>query len=142
MHDYQNLYRVPYPSENTTSKNTAATDLQYRDLAYIYPVSMKMGDMGENFEVWEDIPIPVRCSFQDMALDTQHTDPNISGSRYARIFTREPNSMRWHDKVVVRGVSMLCVKVIERFDNYTGVFNHLEARALFLSAEEELPPDA
>lgn len=142
MTGYQNLYRAPYPSENTTSKNTAATDLQYRDLAFVYPVTMKKGDMGEAYEIWDDTPVPVRCSFQEMSLDTQHTDPNISGSRYARIFTREPNAFRWHDKVIVRGISMMCVKVVERFDNYTGEFNHLEVRATFLEAAQELPPNA
>ncbi|MBD3262429.1 MAG: hypothetical protein GF334_12325 [Candidatus Altiarchaeales archaeon] len=111
-------------------------DIMYRDTVFVYPVSMKRLEMGENTEHWATTPYAARCSFQEHALDSQHTDPNKKGSRYVRLFTRHRDSFRWHDKVVWRQKVYLVEKILDHFDNISGQYHHSEIRLIFLEDED------
>lgn len=133
---HQFFHRDPFPRDRQTSKDSAPNDLMYRDVAYVYRVSMIEGEMGDKKERWDVKPLPIRCSFQEHALDSQHTDPNHKGSRYVRLFTRFRDFFFWHDKVVCRGVEYLTEKILDHFDNITGQYHHTEVRLIFLEEKE------
>jgi len=107
-------------------------DLDYRDTVFVYTVTMVKNNLGEDYESWVLMPTAIRASFQEHALDSQHIDPTISGSRSANVFTRSRNIVSWHDKLICRGMSFLVTQVTERFDNFDGSFHHTEISAQFL----------
>jgi hypothetical protein len=120
-------------------------DLDFRDVVFVYPVTMVKDPVSnEDYEEWAETPIPVECSVQEHALDSENTEPGDIPNRFARIFTRFKGFIKWHDKVVFRETSMVVVQVIDRFDNYDGTVHHVEIRARYLeeqfSIDRELPP--
>jgi hypothetical protein len=116
----------------TPAQSRYGYDLDYRDTVFVYKVTMTPNSLGENVEVWAEKPVAIRASFQEHALDSQHIEPTIAGSRSANLFTRERNAVAWHDKVICRGITMMINEVIERFDNFDGSFHHTELNAEFL----------
>ena len=126
------FHRDPFPRDRQSSKPSVPNDIMYRDVAYVYRVSMIRGEMGDKYERWSTRPIPTRCSFQEHALDSQHTDPNHKGSRFVRLYTRFRDFYFWHDRVICRNVAYLVEKVLDHFDNLTGDYHHTEVRLIFL----------
>lgn len=135
----QFYHRDPFPRDQQTNKPSAPNDIMFRDTAFVYRVSMVTGDMGDKYERWEDAPVAIRCSFQEHALDSQHTDPNHKPSRYVRLFTRYRDFVFWHDKIIVRNTEYVVEKVLDHFDNISGDYHHSEIRLLFL---KDIDPDA
>ncbi len=114
------------------------TDLQYRDKAFVYSVIMAENELGENVEGWSEVPNPVACSFQEHAIDSQITDPGEVPNRFANVFTRFNGAIKWRDKVVVRGITYIVIKVLERFDNGNGQHMHDEVRMCFIEEDDSI----
>ena len=132
----QHRFRPASPRHSAQERYTG--DLDYRDTVFAYPVTMRKNTLGEDVESYGSIPIPLRASVQEHALDSEHTEADDFGSRFARIFTRYRNFVNWHDKVHFRGIDMLVVKVLEHFDNYDGSYHHTEIRAKYLAEKNSV----
>lgn len=133
---HQFFHMDPYPRDRQTNKPSAPNDIMYRDTVFVYRVGMVELEMGDRTESYEKVPQPARCSFQEHALDSQHTDPNNKGSRFVRLFTRHRDAFRWHDKVVSRQKVYMVEKVLDHFDNISGQYHHSEIRLIFLEDED------
>lgn len=128
-------------SPRHSAQERYAGDLDYKDTVFIYSVVMEKGPLGEDTESWGLVPTPIRASVQEHALDSEHDDIVEFGSRFSRVFTRYRNFVSWHDKMIFRGIEMLVVKVIERFDNFDGSYHHTEIRAKYLEEPGSIRQD-
>lgn len=129
MQRYHRRYTSTAPRAN--QKNRASADIQYTDVMYIYRNIETVDLLGDTIKTQEGAPLPVECSFQEHALDSERNNYDRINSHYVRIFTRYRNVVVWGDKIVCRSLEMICIKAIERFDNYDGSFHHLEIRAKY-----------
>jgi hypothetical protein len=125
------LHRAPAPT--FSAQKRYLNDLVYRDMLFVYSVILKKNSMNEEVEEYPARPPhSVRCSFQEHALNSQHVEPARYGSRMANVFTRFKGFVKWHDKVICRGISMLVVSVLDHFDNVTGDYYHTEISCQYL----------
>jgi hypothetical protein len=108
-------------------------DLMYKEVVFVYPVTIVKGDMGGQLHRYVTVPTPLNASVQVGALNGQPVDPAIQPNRIAHIFTRKRNGIRWHDKVVWKNINMRIEYVEEKLNNADGGFQYLYARALLLS---------
>jgi hypothetical protein len=114
-------------------------DLDFRDAVFVYPVTMVKDDVSnEDYEQWAATPIPIQCSVQEHAIDSQDTEPGGIPNRFSRVFTRFKGFVKWHDKLIFRETEMVVIKVLDRFDNYDGTVHHVEIRARFLREGESI----
>jgi len=126
---YHRKYTADTPSLH--QKERAGSDIQYTDIMFIYPVTLRQDKLGDQIKVSEGTPHPVECSFQDHALNSERNNYDRINSHYARIFTRYRDVIKWGDKIICKGVEMTCIKALPRFDNVTGEFHHTEIRATY-----------
>lgn len=137
----QNLHRAPAPT--FSAQKRYLNDLQYRDMLFVYPVLLVKNEMNEDVETYPALPPhSVRCSFQEHALNSEHTEPARYGSRMANIFTRYKGFVKWHDRVVCRGITMVVVSVLDHYDNVTGEFYHTEISAQYIDEKGSINTEA
>lgn len=127
------MYQHREPAKSQNPHYGIQNDLDYKDTVFVYPVTMLKNDFNEDIESWADKPIALRCSYQEQAIDSQDTEPARIPNRFSKLYTRYRGFVKWHDKVICRGIEMMVVEVLERFDNVTGQFHHTQLRARFLS---------
>lgn len=136
---YQWQYREPVQTQSPHYGIQA--DMDFRDTAFVYPVTMSKNRMNEDVECWAEKPLACRCSVQIESIDSQKHEPDKISNRFARLFTRYRGFVKWHDRVVVRGISLLIIQIEERFDNVTGQFHHTEIRGRFMDEAGSVSKD-
>ena len=129
------------PANRLSPMYRVLNDLDYRDSLFVYPAVLNKNGMNEDVEDEGAKPYSIRCSFQEHAIDSEQIDPGNIPNRYARMFTRYKGYVKWHDRVVCRGISMRVVEVLDRFDNVTGQYHHTELRGRFLAEEDSVDRD-
>lgn len=126
------------PQAPNRPKERTPDDLMAKEVVFVYPCTFVKDRAGCPYEVYPDKPVPVQASVQVHGNEGQQVVPNQKPQRFALVFTRTRNSIKWHDKITFRGITMLVVKVEEKFDNDEGQFSHLVIRALLLSEKESV----
>jgi hypothetical protein len=97
------------------------SDLQMKEVAFVYPVRMTKDAVGSNNKkVYETVALPIQCSFQESALVSERVEPQNYGSRRAHIYTRHRNAAKFMDRIVIRDIRMDVLSVVEKFDNLSG----------------------
>lgn len=132
------MYQHREPATTQNPHYGIQNDLDYKDTVFVYPVTMVKNSFNEDTESWAAKPLPIRCSFQEQAIESQDTEPGKIPNRFARVFTRYRGFVKWHDKIVCRGISMMVIEVLEQIDNVTGQFHHTQLRARFLSEADSV----
>ena len=112
------------------------SDLMYKEVVFVYPVTITKGAMGSQVCSWASTPIPCNASVQTSALNGQAFEPSNPPNRIAHIYTRKRNSIMWHDKLRWLDIIMRAEYVEERIENDTGLFQYLYVRALLLSEKD------
>jgi hypothetical protein len=126
------------PTPTNAVQERYGSDLMNRDTAFIYPVTIEKDSLGKSVQVYDPTPYPLRCSFQEHALNSEHVEPDKYGSRFANVFTRFRATVKWYDILEVRGIRMRVEDVEEKFDNFDGSFHHVEIRAVYLKENESI----
>jgi len=132
-----NQDHVQFTEENRP-KGRAPGDLMFKDVLFVYPVTMVQPALGGTTESWALTPIPISGSVQVQALNSQSTDPDTAPNRYAHVYTRTRHGLKWHDKVIFRRISMIVERVDDKFDNMSGEFQYAEATVRLLSEAESI----
>jgi hypothetical protein len=118
------------------SKERFDSDLMYKEVVFVYPVTLTKGTMGGQLCSWAAVPIPLNASVQVGALNGQAVEPNNPPNRIAHLFTRKRHGLLWHDKIRWRDIIMRVEYVEEKLENDDGLFQYLYARALLLTEKD------
>ena len=112
------------------------SDLMYKEVVFVYPVTLSKGSMGGQVCSWAAVPVPLNASVQVSGLNGQQFEPVNPPNRIAHLYTRKRNGFSWHDQVRWRDIIMRVEYVEERLENDTGLFQFLYARALLLTEKD------
>lgn len=129
MQRYHRHYTSTTPQVH--QKERALSDIQYTDIMFVYPMTLVKDSLGDPIKDDAKVPRSYECSFQEHALDSERSGYDRVNNHYARIFTRHQHAVKWGDRIICRGIEMICEKAIDRIDNYDGSFHHLEIRAKY-----------
>lgn len=130
----QDRYDLRTP--RNSPKERFDSDLMYKEVVFVYPVTLTKQAMGGQTCVWAPIPIPTNASVQVSALNGQQFEPANPPNRIAHLFTRKRNAVAWHDKLRWKDLIMRAEYVEEKLENDTGLFQFLYIRALLLSEKD------
>lgn len=133
MADYRS---TPWVNPRITTKNSGR--VMDTCEVYCYPVQIQTGSMGTQVEVWATPPTAFRASVQEHSANSEQVDPAKPPQRLASVFTHNRNPARWHDKLVVNGVTWQVVSVVERQHNVTGDYNYTRIECVFLSEKNSV----
>lgn len=112
------------------------SDLMYKEVVFVYPVTITKGALGGQTCSWAAVPVPLNASVQVNALNGQAVEPQNPPNRIAHLYTRKRNGILWHDKLRWCDIIMRAEYVEERLENDTGLFQYLYVRALLLSEKD------
>lgn len=126
------------PSETNSAKERFHGDLMFKAVVFVYATTVTKDALGSGTDVWDTKPLPINASVQFQGTNSQQTDPKGRPARYAHIFTRVQNAVKWHDKLVVKGISLLTEKVENKYANGDGSFQYVEIRASLIDEKDSI----
>lgn len=136
MGDYQ-INRYVQNTETLPPKERFG-DLMFKEVVFVYAMTLGKDALGGQTESYTTVPVPISASVQVSATNGQQTDPAKAPNREAHIYTRQRNGIRWHDRLIWNGITMVAEYVEEKKSNSTGEFQYLRCRAVFVTERDSI----